>query len=292
MEKVRQKDSMKHGLLKRYLLDGDTLGQLAERYHVHPLTIRNWLHSIFNKIPPPQANLDPTMSCWLITDATHFKHWGCLLVTKATTTKHPLAISFHCREDYLSVVDHLEPISDLLVHGYTTDGKKGLVAAYKQVFPLAIQQRCLVHVRMRVQTLLTSQPKLLVSQELLELTKKLCFIKDAIKATDWWEQFSNWYSVNLSVINQRSYKGKSWWYTHSNLRKATKHILNASDNLFVFINQPNSISHTNHLEGLFGQRKPALVRHRGLSRKRIANALLWTFYLLSKQSSLPTVFYY
>src|SRR3989344_2099668 len=96
--KVRQKDSMKHGLLKRYLLDGDTLGQLAERYHVHPLTIRNWLHSIFNKIPPPQANLDPTMSCWLITDATHFKHWGCLLVTKATTTKHPLAISFHCRD--------------------------------------------------------------------------------------------------------------------------------------------------------------------------------------------------
>lgn len=260
------------------------MGQLAEKYRVHPLTIRNRLHRILNRTPPIPVDLTTSGSCWLVTDATHFKRWGCLLVTKTTTTAHPLAVSFHPREDYASVVDHLEPLSDLTVGGYTTDGKPGLVAAYRQVFPGVKHQRCLVHIRMRVQTLLTSKPKLPMGRQLLDLIQMLCPIKDAVNATIWWELFADWYDTNLPIINQRTYTGRSWWYTHKNLRKAARHVLNAADNLFVFINQPNSVSHTNHLEGTFGQRKPALVRHRGLSRKRVANTLLWTFYLLSKKS--------
>ncbi|MEK7062893.1 MAG: transposase [Patescibacteria group bacterium] len=259
------------------------MNQLAEKYRVHPLTIRNRLHQILDKTPPISKDLSLPDRLWLITDATHFKRWGCLLITRATTIIHPLAISFHFREDQSSVLEHLRPLSKLTVVGYTTDGKRGLVTAYQQVFPEAKQQRCLVHIRMRVQTLLTSQPKLTAGQELLNLIKLLNPIKDAVNATAWWELFSEWYETNLPTINERSHRGKSWWYTHKNLRKAARHVLNAADNLFVFINQPNSVSNTNHLEGLFGQRKPALVRHRGLSRKRVANTLLWTFHLLSKK---------
>lgn len=282
--RVRQKTSYKHKLLKRFLVDGDTMAQLAEKYRVHPLTIRNWIHRILDGLPPLKIDPEITTPCWLITDATHFKRWGCLVVTKVTTKKHPLAVSFHFREDHDSVVEHLKPLSKLTVNGFTTDGKRGLVTAYKQVFPEAKQQRCLVHIRMRVQTLLTSQPKLIVGQELLGLIKQLNSIKDAVNATAWWELFSEWYETNLPTINERSHRGKNWWYTHKNLRKAARHVLNAADNLFVFINQPNSVSNTNRLEGLFGQRKPALSRHRGLSRKRVASALLWTLHLLSKNS--------
>lgn len=258
------------------------MAQLSERYGVHPLTIRNWLHQTLDHLPPLKINLATNQIYWLITDATHFKRWGCLLVTRSTTSKLPLSVSFHVREDFASVMDHLKPLSGLVVSGYTTDGKKGLVMAYRQVFPEAKHQRCLVHIRMRVQTLLTNNPKLSAGQDLLNLIKMLCPIKDSVSATAWWQLFSDWYDNNQFILNQRTYKGKKWWYTHKNLRKATRHVLNAADNLFVFINQPNSVSNTNHLEGLFGQRKPALARHRGLSRRRVANTLLWTFYLKNK----------
>lgn len=259
------------------------MAQLSEKYGNHPLTIRNWLHKQLSQ-SPPLVNIPTNGPCWLVTDATHFKMWGCLLVTKSTQEKHPLAVSFHAKENLESVRDHLNPISNLMVDGYTTDGKRGLVAAYKQVFPRARSQRCLVHILMRVQTLLTHHPKLPLGKDLLDLASQLPKIKNAINATIWWEQFSNWYEDHQDIINTRSYKGRKSWYLHQNLHLAVTHIFNAADSLFVFINQPNSVSNTNQLEGLFGQRKPALARHRGLSRKRVANTLLWTFYLLSKKN--------
>jgi transposase-like protein len=260
------------------------MAQLAEKYKVHPLTIRNWIHRMLDGLPPLKTgvnNLDG--SYWLVTDATHFKRWGCLLVTKSTTIKHPLAVSFHDKENLTNVLQHLEPLTELSVSGCTTDGKKGLVMAYRQVFPQAKQQRCLVHIMMKVRTLLTSHPKLPIGRELVHLIQMLCPISDAVSATAWWELFAEWYEVNVPILNQRSYHQKKWWYTHRNLRKAAKHILNAADSLFVFIDQPNSVSNTNQLEGLFGQRKPALYRHRGLSRKRVASVLLWTCYMLNRK---------
>ncbi len=268
-----------HGLLKRYLVDGDTCQQLAERYRVHLDTVRRHLARIFDRAPELQSLLDIPQPCWLITDATHFKRWGCLLVTKATGIKQPLAVSFHDRECFETTVRHLEPLRSLSVAGYTTDGKKGLVMAHQQLFPDAGHQRCLVHIRMKVQTLLTCHPRVPGGKGLLRLSAKLTQVKTTDQAQKWWRAFCIWQETYQSVLTQRTHQGKSWWYTHRNLRYAWKHIFNAADSLFVFLAYPNSVSNTNHLEGLFGQRKPALSRHRGLSRRRVANALLWTFYL-------------
>jgi hypothetical protein len=285
--RIRQRLSRPYALLKRYLIYGQTLSQLARLYRVHPLTIRYRLGKILAQPPPVSPAVDLPSPCWLVTDATHFKRWGCLLVTQAAGVRQPLAVSFHNREDYPSVVNHLQPLSGLSVNGYTTDGGRGLVLAYRQLFPDAKHQRCLVHIRMRVQSLLTNRPKLPLGQDLLALTQLLGWVKDATAATDWWALFAAWHNQHQAQINVRSWSiddqgRRHWWYTHKNLRLAVRHILNAADNLFVFINYPHALSHTNHLEGLFGQRKPALYRHRGLSRSRIANVLLWTFYYLSK----------
>lgn len=285
--RIRQRLSRPYSLLRRYLIDGQTLSQLAKIYRVHPLTIRYRLGKVLTQTPPVKPAVYPVRSGWLVTDATHFKRWGCLLVTKAAGVKQPLAVSFHDREDYAAAASHLQPLSGLTIDGYTTDGGRGLVLAYQQLFPGAKHQRCLVHIRLRVQSLLTSRPKLPLGQDLLALTQLLGLIKDAASASDWWELFSSWHDQHQRQVNARSWslddQGKRhWWYTHKNLRRAMRHILNAADNLFVFVNYPNALSHTNHLEGLFGQRKPALYRHRGLSRGRIANVLLWTFYYLSK----------
>ena len=195
-----------------------------------------------------------------------------------------MAVSFHDKESFESTVKHLEPLKRLSVTGYTTDGRRGLVLGHQHLFPQAEHQRCLVHIQMKVQTLLTQRPKLLAGQELLALSSKLNQIKFTKEAHIWWLIFCRWQAYHQKTLNERSYLGKSWWYTHRNLRRAWKHVENAADSLFVFLEYPNSVSHTNHLEGLFGQRKPALARHRGLSRKKVANALLWTFYFLKKKA--------
>lgn len=260
--------------------------QLAEKYRVHPLTVRNRLLKVLDTPPHPYLlPADIPQPCWIMTDASHFRRWGALLVTRVVGIKLPLAVSFHDRECFETVAKHLEPLKGLAVVGYTTDGKKGLVMAHQSMFPDAAHQRCLVHIRMKVQTLLTRRPKLWAGRLLLALSVQLTRVKDTTAAQEWWENFANWQETFYSLLHERTWRGKSWWYTHRNLRYAWKHVLNAGDSMFVFLAHPgNSVSHTNHLEGLFGQRKPALSRHRGLSRKRIANAILWTFYLRSKNA--------
>jgi hypothetical protein len=278
----RERKRLKYNLVRKYLIDGDTCSQLARDLNVHPDTVRRRISLVLDKTPPLTNILNIPNPCWLITDATHFKRWGCLFVTKATGVKFPIAVSFHSGETFENTLKHLDSLKTLTVSGFTTDGKRGLVGAHQQLFPTAKQQRCLVHIRMKVQTLLTQNPKLIQGKELLVLTRRLTQIKTTEEANTWLSVFSAWQEANQSVLNERTIQGKSWWYTHRNLRTAWKHILNASDNLFVFIDYPNSVSNTNHLEGLFGQRKPALVRHRGLSRTKVAKALFWTFYLQSK----------
>jgi len=280
--KIRQKTSLPTGLLTDYLLDGNTCSQLAEKYFVSSKTIQRKINRILDTKAPNLPELEIKSPCWLITDASHFKRWGCLFITRAVGLNQPLAVSFHEKENYESALQHLTPLSNLPVVGYTLDGRRGLVLAYGQIFPNAKFQRCLVHVQLKVQTLLTCRPKLKAGYELLKLTRRFKRIKSTLSAFLWNEDFDRWQRTNWQLLHERSYKGRSWWYTHQNLRHAWKHILNAQDHLFVFLTFKGSVSHTNHLEGTFGQRKPALVKHRGLSRKRIANALLWTYYLKQK----------
>lgn len=283
--KIRQKHGFRRNLLSTYLVEGRTADQLACDFGIHPNTVRNRLGKYLNNPPPlkliPEWLLGKEL--WLITDATHFKRWGCLFITKATGVKWPLAISFHEKECFETALKHLKSLENLTVNGYTTDGKKGLVMAHSQLFPQAGHQRCLVHIRMKIQTLLTCHPKVPGGKDLLKLSAKLTQIKTTYQAQNWWKSFCDWQEKYQLVLNQRTHQGKSWWYTHRNLRYAWKHIFNAADSLFVFLAYSNSVLNTNHLEGLFGQRKPALVRHRGLSRTKIANALFWTFYFLNKR---------
>lgn len=283
--RIRQKKKrVKLRLLHEYLVNCQTVSLLADRYGKHPNTVRNYLDDVLSR-PPPLLDVTIPLDrkVWLATDATHFKSWGCFFVTKAVGLRHPLAVSFHQRECFETAVEHLSRIKGLSVVGYTTDGRRGLVAAYQQLFPNAIHQRCLVHIQMRVKTLLTSRPKLPAGKDLLYLSGQLTKVKNIHQANCLWELFEAWYQQYEFVLRERTYLGKSWWYTHRNLRSAWRHILNAADNLFVFLDYPESTYHNNHLEGTFGQRKPALYRHRGLSRSKIASALLWTFHLRERR---------
>ena len=125
--KTRQKAGFRRHLLSRFLVEGRTADQLSSDLGLHPNTVRNRLAKYLNN-PPPQKFLPEYLlgkKLWIVTDATHFKRWGCLLITKTPGCKQPLAVSFHEKECLETAVKHLEPLRRLSVTGYTTDGKKG-----------------------------------------------------------------------------------------------------------------------------------------------------------------------
>jgi hypothetical protein len=90
----RERKRLKYNLVRKYLIDGDTCSQLARDLNVHPDTVRRRISLVLDKTPPLTNILNIPNPCWLITDATHFKRWGCLFVTKATGVKFPIAVSF------------------------------------------------------------------------------------------------------------------------------------------------------------------------------------------------------
>ena len=271
-------------ILEQFLLEGRTCLQLADDLNISASTVRRKIHHLLDQ-PPSQTVFipDPEKLYWLITDATHFRRWGALIVTKATTFSLPLAVSFHDKENYQTVKDHLQPLSKLAISGYTSDGKKGIVLAYADVFPKAPQQRGLVHICLKVQTLLTNKPKLIPGRKLLKLVMILPRIRSTAAAVKWWQLFCYFSNIYSQYINKRTYRGRAWGDTHYNLHRAYKHVQLAGDHLFVYLTHELATYHTNKLEGLFGQKKPALSRHRGMSRKRVANAVLWIFYLLHQK---------
>lgn len=278
---IRQKSQpVDTALLTKYLVEEQTVTMLSRHYGQHPNTIRNRVLRALS-IPPPRFNLETLNDTpvWVATDATHFKRWGCFYITKVNRISQPIAVSFCQRECLETALTHLKTLAHLPIVGYTTDGGRGLVLAYNQIFPEAVHQRCLVHIQMRVRALLTSQPKLLAGRDLLLLSNQLTLVKTTHQASELWEKFSIWHEQYQFVLSERTHRGRSWWYTHRNLRRAWKHIENAGDNLFVFLDHPNSMYHNNHLEGSFSQKKPALYRHRGLSRRKIAAAIMWLYYL-------------
>ena len=170
LTRIRRRHGFRHHLLSQYLVEGKTAKQLSADLGVHPNTIRNRLQRYFAQPPPPERLSLPTSPCWLVTDATHFKRWGCLFVTKATGVSEPLAVSFHDRKSFENTLEHLKPLERLSVAGFTTDGRRGLVLGHQHLFSHAVHQRCLIHIQMKVQTLLTQNPKLLAGRELLGLS--------------------------------------------------------------------------------------------------------------------------
>jgi hypothetical protein len=77
---------------------------------------------------------------------------------------------------------------------------------------------------MKVQTLLTQNPRLVGGKHLLILATTLTHVKTTDQAQEWWNQFCDWQQQFQSTLNERTHRGKSWWYTHRNLRRAAKHI--------------------------------------------------------------------
>jgi len=168
--------------------------------------------------------------------------------------------------------------------GFVVDGGRGINTAVSGTFPALPKQRCLAHVRRRINTLTTRNPKTDCGWELKSLMKKLFKIDNKKQKKKWIKEFEDWKEKCHSFLKERTYNPETktkWWYIHKKLRSARSHLNNALSNLFTYLNHSCLPKTTNGLEGRNSAVKKRFRDHSGLKREKYKNYLFWYLYFLS-----------
>lgn len=195
--------------------------------------------------------------------------------------KHLQFYSLTDRENFESfLIDlHYLKTAGLQVSSITSDGKKGLIKAVKQVFPQAIHQRCIIHIQRMSLNYLTRFPKTEAGQMLRILVIKLHKINSYQRRDIWIKLFNCWCYEYDNFLKEKSESptGRKW-YTHKLLRRTRSLIKNALPNLFHYLDDAKIPKSTNGLETKFSYLKNNLKIHRGLTKKNRRNFILWYNY--------------
>jgi hypothetical protein len=176
-------------------------------------------------------------------------------------------------EDLRFLRDHMG-YTDII--SCTADGWVGISAAFKEVYPSAVLQRCLVHIQRQVKNYISMNPK---SQAGRGLKRLMVYdmLSDPLIFPDLWV---NWKTKHQSYINEKTIKPSGWWrYTHTKLKKAIAHVDNALSDMFQFYNlsNPDIARSSNQLEWYFGVFAEEWIKeHKWLSPKRLDSFIaLW-----------------
>ncbi len=200
-------------------------------------------------------------------DTTYWKRgsFGVMLFKDAITGENLL--KYYVK--YETNILYLQGIDDLKKRGYeikaiVCDGRKGLIQIFKDI-PV---QMCQFHQSAIIRRYLTKKPKLIASQELMQLV-------DLMKSTDK-ESFQggliDWYEKWKQFLSERTtnpLNGKTH-YTHKKLRSAYHSLNRNMAWLFTWYDYfdlkiPNT---TNAIDGHFSDLKKKLRCHNGMNEVR------------------------
>lgn len=154
------------------------------------------------------------------------------------------------------------------------------------MFPNIPHQFCLVHIQRRCEQLLTKHPETQAGKDLLELVKFINKIHSLPDKQIFLKWFDRLVVRHEPILKQRTYFGKSWWYTHKNLRLAFNTINSSKNNMFFYLDNPNIPKDTNGLEAEFTHLKTKLNMHRGLSKSRREKYVFWYWFLKSVYTNI------
>ncbi len=152
------------------------------------------------------------------------------------------------------------------VYSVTCDGHKSILKAIAKVYPAAIIQRCLVHVKRQCSVYLSKKPKLQASQELLRLLNRLTTLKTQEQCSYWLLSLHNCYQQHKEMLLEESLNEQSgeYWKTHDRLYRAYTHLYEALPHLFSYLNDAEIPATSNRLESFFKHLKEKLLVHSGL----------------------------
>ena len=242
------------------------------------------IQRLFNRFlkNAPQVEIKSKERVHLLIDGSYFTNGLCLVLYYDYDIKYVQLYRHTKQEQYKEIKEDLENLKHLGVNVYsvTCDVHKAILKAIKKVFPDAVIQRCLVHIKRQVKGYLSSRPKTIEAQQLLFLSKKITGIKTIEQSTYWLLEFYKWYEENKNYINEQTYheETKRYWYTHKSLHTSCSLIINAIPNMFGYLDDPEIPYTTNRIEGYFAHLKEKLTLHRGLRFEAKKNFIKWYLY--------------
>lgn len=238
---------------------------------------------------PPTNILRSKQHVHLLIDGTYFTNGLCLVLYYDNDIQYVQLYRETNKEKYKEIKEDLENLKKLGVEVYsvTCDGHASILKAVKKVYPNAIIQRCVVHVKRQAGSWLGKYPKLDISVELLKFIRQITRIESVAQVNDWLASFDKWYKQNSDFINEQSKSDETgrMWYTHKNLHASCSHVINAIPHLFSYINDKEIPKTTNELEGYFTHLKEKLTLHRGLRLDSKKNFIKWYIYFKNEQKT-------
>ena len=214
----------------------------------------------------------------LLIDGTYISGNICLIIYRDNEIKYTQLFRITTDEVYEEIKEDLENLKALgvLLSSITCDGHPCILKAIRKVFPKVTVQRCLFHIQHHAEIKLSQHPKSFASIELLNLVKRISWIKTESDKQYWLRWLVDWDNYHQSFIQEhvRVDKNKKR-YIHKDLRSARRSIIRALPNMFHFIKEPAIPKTTNGLESFFGHMKDNLSIHRGLTTEHRKNFIKW-----------------
>lgn len=243
------------------------------------------IQRIFNQYlnSAPVVEIRSKTRVHLLIDGSYFPNGLCLILYYDHNLRYVQLYRETNQEKYTEIKEDLQNLKKLGVDVYsvTCDGHKAILKSIKKVFPNAIIQRCLVHIKRQVRNYLSSKPKLEQSASLLKLSNQITSIKSIEDSNIWLGAFFNWYKINHEFINQKTQSQNTgrFWYTHKNLHAAFSLLENAIPNMFNYLDDEQIPNTTNRIENYFTHLKDKLRIHRGLRFEAKKNFIKWYLYM-------------
>lgn len=215
----------------------------------------------------------------LLIDGSYFPGDLCLILYYDHDLRYVQLYRHSNQEKYREIREDLKNLKKLGVEVYsvTCDGHKAILKAVRNVFPQAIIQRCLVHIKRQGKNYLSEKPQTEEGRKLLALARRVTGIKSYEESNQWLLDMKQWVDQHHNFACEQSHNPDSGrqWFKHKNLHAAYQLILNAIPNMFCYLDDPAIPNTTNRLESYFSHLKEKLTLHRGLRLKSKKNFIKW-----------------
>lgn len=261
------------GIISRLQLSRKTIWIRFKPLFLHPPDpILVW------KVAPPTCS--SSLKSWIYSvDGKWHKRKGVTLIHRDVTHHEVLWWSKARSESYQALLTDLDLISQqlagtgsMLPVGVVSDWKQSMVSNVSLCFNHIPHQRCLFHVKKNLRSLLPKHSPLEATLALREIGMALTTIKSWQDKEAWVTWLTLWEILYGELLTEKSYPDsettcnthRRWWYTHKNLRRAHRILVNDQDNLFVHLSCPLIPMTNNGIEGLNADIKGKLHEHRGI----------------------------
>jgi len=236
---------------------------------------------------PPENTVESKGHVHLLIDGTYFENGLCLILYYDYDIQYVQLFRQTNGEKFREIKEDLLNLKKLgtQVYSVTCDGHRAILKAVVKIFPGAIVQRCVVHVKRQIKSYLGVKPQLAQAKDLLYFSRQITRINTQEQAGKWLAELHHWYKEHEVFINQRSVNEQTgaWWYTHKHLHQAATHLVNAIPHLFSYLNDEQIPRSTNQIEGYFAHLKEKLTLHRGLRFEAKKNFIKWYLHFKNEE---------